>query len=217
MNRSTKILFTVLVGSLLVPAVALAQPGAGQPPPPQGGYYGAPPPTADGGFFMRRGLSVGFGFGLGGMSDTSGPIECGNCDYNPAAFGFDFHIGGMISPRLALLFELWANGQSLESTGTVTLMQGMAMVAAQYWVTPQLWIKGGLGASDLSISYDDGYYEPTSEAVDQGGAIMGGIGYEVMSSRRFALDIQGRLGIGTYDGIQEQITVGTIGVGFNWY
>ena len=207
-----------LAGCLMAPTLAAAQPGAGQPPPSTapGGYYASPPPISDG-FFGRRGISIGFGFGLGAMSDTSGPIECVNCDYNPAAFGFDFHIGGMLNPRLALLLEIWGTGQTLDNAGSVTLMQGMFMVAAQYWVTPQLWIKGGLGAADLSLSYDDGYYEPTSEAIDKGGAVMGGLGYEVMSSRRFAIDIHGRIGIGTYDGIQDQITVGTVGVGFNWY
>ena len=46
---------------------------------------------------------------------------------------------------------------------------------------------------------------------------MGGIGYELYSTREFAVDLQGRLIEGSYKGIDDQITSGTIGVGFNWY
>lgn len=205
--------------SLFAPSTAHAQPGAPPPPPPPGGgggYYATPPPPIHAPYWQRRGLTIGFGFGVGGMSAESGPIECAGCDYDPAAGGFDFHIGGMISPRLALVFEIWGTAQALESSGRTMLVQTMAMVGLQYWLTRQLWIKGGVGAANLSVSYDDGR-GGDSEDIDTGGAIMGAIGYEIMSSRRFAIDLQLRVGSGTYSGIDDQINAATFGVGFNWF
>lgn len=198
----------------LAPTAALAQPGAPPPPPPGqgGGYYGygAPPPLE------RQGVTFGLGFGFGAMEDDSGPIECFDCSYSPLAGSFDLHVGGMLRPELALLGELWFQGQTLDSTGANALVQSMAMVALQYWLTPQLWIKGGLGVSRLDLSYDDGY-AAFSDTIDTGGAVLGAIGYEVFYSPRFAIDLGLRLGAGTYDGIDEQISTVILGVGFNWY
>ena len=38
-----------------------------------------------------------------------------------------------------------------------------------------------------------------------------------MSSRFFALDLQARLIEGSYNGLDDHVTSGTIGLGFNWY
>jgi hypothetical protein len=170
----------------------------------------------EGGFFARQGFTIGFGFGIGGMSSDSNVTQCRNCDYEPAAVGFDLHLGGMINPRTALLGEVWGTVQSVEQSGRTALVQSMFLVAAQYWVTPQLWIKGGVGASQLSLSYDDGF-EGDSTEIDTGGAVMGAVGYEILSSERFSIDLQGRLGSASYDGIGDNITNGTVSLGFNWY
>ncbi|HUH01329.1 MAG TPA: hypothetical protein VML75_04995 [Kofleriaceae bacterium] len=203
---------TVLVGSLSSPA--LAQPGAPPPPPPPGGggYY-AQPPVMDDGFFYREGFTLGFGLGFGGMSSDSNVTSCGNCDYEPAAIGLDFHLGGMVNHRLALLGEVWGTGQAVEQSGRTVLIQTMWMFAAQYWVTPQLWIKGGIGVAQLTASYDDGF----EDEIDTGGGLMGALGYEILSSDRFSLDLQGRLGSASYDRIGDNITAGTISLGINWY
>lgn len=212
-GRTTAAVAALAIG--LLASSAIAQPSGPPPPPPGGGgYYAPPPPPTE---WERRGLSLGFGIGLGGMSDSYGTIGCSNCDYNPASVGLDFHIGAMLNPRMALLFEGWLQAQSLDADGVETLVQTMAMGAIQYWVSPQLWLKGGLGFSHLSISIDDGFRDPESQDIDSGGALMGAIGYEVLSSQRFAIDLQGRLGIATYDGIDEQIETGMISLGFNWY
>jgi hypothetical protein len=211
-GRTTAVTAALAI-SLLASATASAQPGSPPPPPPGGGggYYPPPPPPP---VWERRGLAVGFGLGLGGMSDSQGAIGCASCEYNPASVGLDFHIGGMLSPRFALLFEIWGQGQQMDVSGSETLVQTMLMVAAQYWVTPQLWLKGGLGVSHLSVSFDDGS-EPLD--LDEGGAVMGAVGYEILSSPRFALDLQGRLGMGTYDSAEGNIQTGMISLGLNWY
>lgn len=204
---------------LLAPAAAAAQPSyGGPPPPPRGGYY-SQPPAIPGGFHDRAGrMAIGFSVGLGGMEVGDSEVTCANCDYDPIGVEFDFHIGGMLSPRFALLFEVQANGKTIEENlfGATTLVQATAMVAGQYWLTPQLWLKGGLGGASLSYSYDDGY-ESASEDIDQGLALMGGIGYELLSARNFSIDLQGRLISGSYRDIDQQVTSGSVGVGFNWF
>ncbi len=213
-NRSHLIAFAAI---LLAPAVAAAQPGYG-PPPPQG-YYSQPAPATAGGFHDRTGrMALGFSVGLGGMQVGDDDVTCASCDYEPIAGEFDFHIGGMLSPRFALLFEVQGNAQTVEENnyGATSLVQATAMVAGQYWLTPQLWVKGGIGAASLSYSYDDGY-EAQSENIDEGMAIMGGVGYEVLSARNFSIDLQGRLVSGSYESFDQSVTAGTVGVGFNWY
>ena len=190
-----------------------AQPG-GTPPPPPGGYYGAP--TAPGGFHYRRGFTAGVGIGIGGMSSDSGPIECFDCDYNPAAVSFHGHLGGMLNPRLALMGEIWASGQAIDSSASAVLVQTMAMLAVQYWVNPRVWLKGGLGAAHLSVSVDDGFVQESLE-IDNGLAIMGAVGYELVANRQFSVDLQLRLGSGQYDGIDDQVHVGAFQVGVNWF
>jgi hypothetical protein len=204
------------IKSLLVLAIMLA-PGlvAAQ------GYYGGPgyynqPNRIPGGFHDRTGrLTFGASFGLGGMHDDgSGITNCDNCA-NAAAFELDGHIGGMISPRFALLFEGQVNGRTVHSdvyNGDTLLSQSTEMVAGQFWITPQLWIKAGLGLAQLQadstyVTYDYG----------TGGALMGAVGFELLSARFFAVDLQGRLIEGAYNSGNDHVTAANVGIGINWY
>ncbi len=209
----------LVLAALLIPTAASAQGyygGGGG-----GGYYNSPPPnsTLPGGFHNRQGrLIFGFSLGLGGMSDRGGDIECGNCDYGTAAGEVSGHIGGFLGPRFALLGEAQANIQTL-SSGTfedTQLVQSALMVAAQYWVTPQLWVKGGIGFANVQVDHQ--YWDGTAtEPVDNGMALMGAIGFEVFSARYFSVDLQGRVLNGAYKGIDNSITAGSVGIGVNWF
>lgn len=216
MKRSHLVAFAAV---LLAPAAAAAQPGYGPPPPPPPQGYYSQPTTVPGGFHDRAGrMALGFSLGLGGLNVGDSPVECATCDYDPIAGEFDFHIGGMLSPRFALLFEVQGNAQTIAENayGATSLVQATAMVAGQYWLTPQLWIKGGLGGASLSQSYDDGYTSD-SENIDEGVAVMGAIGYELLSARNFSIDLQGRIISGSYDNLGQDVNAGSIGVGFNWF
>jgi len=211
-----------ILAAVLFPAVAAAQPGAPAPapppPPPPQGYY-AQPPGVPGGFHDRTGrMAIGFSVGLGSLKIGDDQVTCPSCNYDPIAAEFDFHIGGMLSPRLALLFEVQGNAQTIDDNGygATSLVNAAAMVAGQYWLTPQLWIKGGLGAASLSYSYDDGYVSASDE-IDKGAAIMAGIGYELLSARNFSIDLQGRIMSAQYDSFDQNVTSGSVGVGFNWF
>lgn len=210
---------TVLAGALLlvVPSIAAAQPSA----PPRYGYTPTTPaPTADG-FHDRTGrLMLGFSIGLGGMKVGDEDVNCGNCDYDPIAGEFDFHIGGMLSPRFGLMFEAQGNAQTIEENfdGATSLVQATAMVAAQYWLTPQLWIKGGIGGASLGYSYDDDRSDlnDQSQELAQGAAVMGAVGYELLSARTFSIDAQARMIVGSYKDGQD-VSSGSLGLGFNWF
>jgi hypothetical protein len=199
--------------SVLVLALVLA-PGLAAA---QGYYNGGGPPPIPGGFHNRMGrLAWGFSVGLGYMNDNGTAVECGGCNIQPVTFEIDGHIGGMLSPRFALMLELQGNVQqiALDPANDATLSQSLLMGAGQYWLTPQLWIKGGLGFAHLDINNNvNATYSPVAD----GFALMGGVGFELLSARFFAVDLQARLVEGTYHGTGDHITSGTIGVGLNWY
>jgi hypothetical protein len=200
----------LVLAILCAPALAAAQ-----------GYYGpggrAPRSSVPGGFHDRTGrLTWGIGGGIGGMHDGGSLItSCVNCDFKPLAFEGDFHIGGMLSPRFGLMFEGQLNAQTVavdRFNGDTFVTQAAGMFAAQFWVLPQLWIKGGLGLASLRV--DDGVF---IDDFGTGGALMGAIGVELLSARNFALELQGRVIQSSYNSLDDNITSGTIGVGVNWY
>ena len=181
------------------------------------GYYG--PPRGHYGFHHRENrLAWGFSVGVGGMNDHgSGLTNCANCDVNPAALEVDAHVGGMLGPRFALLFEVQGNFQTVSSSirnGDTFLDQSLAMVAGQYWITPQLWVKGGAGVAHLS--FDNAYADQPLD-IANGVALMAAVGFEIFSARFFAVDLQARVVNGSYSGIDDRITAANIGLGFNWY
>ncbi|HET9990814.1 MAG TPA: hypothetical protein VFQ65_19925 [Kofleriaceae bacterium] len=201
----------LVLAIILAPAIASAQYYGGGP-----GYYNGPDNHVPGGFHNRTGrLAYGFSIGLGGMHDDgSGITNCDNCA-NAPALELDFHIGGMLGPRFALMFEGQLNARTVHSdvyNGDTTLSQTAPMIAGQFWITPQLWVKGGLGVAALQadstyVTYDYG----------TGMAVMGAVGFELMSARYFALDLQGRIIEGTYNSGNDHVTAANIGLGFNWY
>ena len=200
----------IIIACLLFPSVAFAQ------------YYAPPPSSHPGGFHYRGGrLIFGGSLGLGGMEDNGGEIQCDNCA--AVAGQIAGHIGGFVGPRLALMGELQGNFQTLSSdrfTGdTEVLTQGALMFAAQYWVTPQLWLKGGIGFASLQVDrsyYGDGIIDE-STIPENGLALMGAVGFELLSAPRFSVDLQGRLINGSYDQIDYNITALSIGLGINFF
>lgn len=201
----------LVVAALLVPGLAAAQ-----------GYYGgggpgySPPPPLPGGFHNRQGrLAYGGSIGLGGMHDSGSNVtSCNTCNYNPLAIELDGHIGGFVTPRLALMAEGQINAQTVQSDfyDDTVLSMNTLMIAGQYWLTPQFWVKGGIGVSQL---YADNAYEVWDFGT--GGAIMAGAGFELMSARNFAIDLQGRIIRGSFNSLNDNVTSGTVGVGINWY
>jgi hypothetical protein len=198
------VLLTVL-GSV---SIAEAQ---GYPPP----YYPPPPPPPPHGVY-RSGLVFGFSGGVGAIHGDNCGDACG------VAGLVEGHLGGMISPRAALLFEIWVADHPWSSGGSSfetfnTFFTG----AAQYWVNDIVWIKGGLGVAELREDFDipyASYYRSTTSDIT-GFALFGAAGVEVLQSYNFALDIQFRVGNGFYSQDGGSLSAQNYGllVGFNWY
>jgi hypothetical protein len=206
----------LILAIVLVPALASAQgyygPGGRGG---RGGYYQGT--TVPGGFHARAGrLTFGASIGLGGMHDDGSAItSCDNCDFNPIAGEFDFHLGGMLTHRFGLMAEAQFNAQTIHSNfvnGDTTVVHSALMLAGQFWLLPQLWIKGGVGLANLRI--DDDFF---TDDLGNGVALMGAIGVELFSARNFAIELQGRIISGTFNSANDHVTSGTIGVGLNWY
>ena len=201
------------IKSLLV-ALVLFAPGLASAQ--RQGYYSNPPQQAPGGFQDRTGRPTwGGSIGLGGMHDDgSGITNCDNCA-NAPALELDGHFGGMLGPRFALMAEVQLNARTVHSSllnGDTVLSQGALLGAAQYWIAPQLWIKGGLGF--VQLQKDDAY---VTYDYGTGLGIMGGIGFEIMSARYFAVDLQARIIEGAYNRGNDHVTSGTVGVGVSWF
>jgi hypothetical protein len=195
----------VVVVALILGGTASAQPG-GQPPPPPppGGPYYAPapmmppPPPPPG----RRGFLIGFGLGGGEIAST----DCDGCE-SLAGFAFDFSVGGMLNPNLAIMYDAF---------GVIRVEEGAALtnsvntLAAQYWVTPIVWLKGGIGVSQIRLSDSEG-----TIAAEYGFGATAGVGVELIRSDTFALDASARLSHGTFDG--GGLSNLAVLVGFHWY
>ena len=77
----------------------------------------------------------------------------------------------------------------------------------------------GIGVANLQVNwsaYGDGIVDASTQP-ENGVALLGAVGYELMSARNFAIDLQGRLINGSYDGINNSVTGLSVGVGVNWY
>lgn len=206
--------FLVLAVLVFAPAVASAQRYGGGG---GGGYYQNPANTQHpGGFHNRMGrLIYGVSLGLGGMKENGQKVDCVNCDYSPISGMGAGHVGGFVSPRLALMGEIQGNIQTISDDryDSESLIQSTLMFAAQYWITPQLWLKGGIGVANLRV---ESYYY-VDELPENGLALLGAVGYEVLSAQRFSIDIQGRLINGSYDGAGVNVSAASVGVGINWF
>jgi len=198
---------------------ALAQGGPGGPaaapgprtPPPAGAN-----PFAGPRFPNRRGLTLGFGGGIGSM-ETSDIAGLGDDSLAGGVFG---HVGWMLTPQLALVGEAFTALQSTGDNigaGDVFLAQTGVFVAAQFWATPQLWFKGGVGGAFASFQDDAGIVEDIGSG-DGGPALLLAAGFEVLHAPRFSLDVQFRFASATYDGVVDtRVSQGIFAIGFNWF
>jgi hypothetical protein len=203
------------LGVLALTAVGVAGTAHAQaqpyyPPPPSYGPppgYGAPPPPPRG--MYRSGFVFGLGLGLGANSASGCGDVCG------FAGVWELHLGGMIDPRLAILFEMWgiyhpwSDGFGDSHTTTNSMFAG----AAQFWVTDNMWLKGGLGVGHVQVTNDSALEINGDET---GFALYGAAGIELVQAYNFALDLQLRIGNGFYSQGGNMQNYGLL-VGVNWY
>lgn len=202
------------------------QPQAPQPPPAQPVPPPAqplPPPYAPGYVysqpigFHRSGFLIGFALGFGTMSQQ----DCKSCEDLDGGAG-EFHIGGMLGPNAALMYDLSLVTHQPEGT-QASLTHALHTIAGQYFFG-RGWLKAGIGRGQLS--YQENQSDPDNrKKSDWGTALMLAAGVELYQGQTFALDLQLRGATVTYEN-QESVensdgtaTITNVGVmlGFNWY
>jgi hypothetical protein len=150
-----------------------------------------------------------FGGALGGGVIWAG---CEDCDVR-ASIGLDVHAGGMLSPRLALLFNAsGATSYTQDFAPTRYVASLLYAGAAQYWLAQPLWIKGGVGIARV-VQSEAPLFE-TFEAETGFGFLLAG-GVELLQRGTFALDAQIAISPAFYAGTSVTDIVALVGV--NWY
>ncbi len=202
-----------LLGSF---SVAQAQYAPPPPPPP---YYPPPPPPPPPRGVYRSGLVYGFSLGIGTFSFANCGDICG------AAGMGEFHLGGMIGPRLALEGDFWGGVHAFSDQyfGDGTTFNGIYTLALQYWLTDIIWVKGGLGGGHIQISASCDIAADCVFDDETGFAFMLAAGIEVVQTYNFALDLQLRYGNVLYSPADNggagdgDTNMFALMVGFNWY
>jgi hypothetical protein len=185
----------------LIPALGVAiaaVPAAADP----GRYYVENPDAS-----VRSGWN--FGAGLGG-----GEISCGGpgCDGVTEAGSLDLQVGRMLRPRLRAVLDIWGMAHHEED---LSVNQSLVTIGLQYWVMNRLWLRGGLGTARAAFTYDGMLGDTAEDDAQTVFGLAGGIGFEILSRRTFALDLEIRGGTGFYDDIRAHNGAFTIGV--TWY
>src|SRR5207253_10416943 len=129
---------------------------------------------------------VGVGLGVGLISAS----DCG--DLCGAGFAGEAHIGGMLNPRTALMFDAWTNIHPVPGTDantTSTIITG----ALQLWLNDIIWLKGGLGLGNTQATDVDTNYPTLGLILDANGfAVIGAGGSGLVHYWNLALDLQRR-------------------------
>ena len=166
----------------------------GQPPPPRpanGGYF--VPDRRRSALDNRSGWFLGAGVGLGatayGGNDTA--------DGSQGGYYFDARFGGMLRPRLAIAVEFLSDGHRQDGDASGfdgARVQNTFGITATYWIRNKLWVRGGLGASNLNI-YREGLDTESSE----GPTFLAGVGYELLHRGLWAFDVSLRLATSSFN------------------
>ena len=159
----------------------------------------------------RQGLVFGGALTGGHMGcETADGDDCGD-GAHPAG-GFSLHLGGMATPNLAVMGELWGMRHDDDNWSA---NQVFATANARAWIVPRLWLQGGLGLARTSVEYEAGPFLAMSES-DSVPAFVAGVGVELVQTPTFGLDLQLRGGSGFYRD-DTRIWNTAIGVGASWY
>jgi hypothetical protein len=188
-NRHRLVIASLVSAATLVPAVALADVYAGTS--------------------VRSGATFGASIGAGAMSCSTDDGE--DCDSEEAG-ALTLHAGAMVTPQLAVVGQLWGMAHTSDN---ITVSQGIAAAALRAWPAPRLWLEGGLGVARATVEYDGALID-VMEKSDLAPAAVAGIGFELLSSDAFALDLHLRGGSGLYE--DEVLVYGVnLGVGASFY
>ena len=156
----------------------------------------------------RSGFTLGLGAGLG-------HLECTGtfCDGVTGASGLDLQAGLMITPRLAMYGDLWA---MVHMQDRLTVSQSMATFGLRIWFVERLWLQAGLGVARASYNYDADVVE-FMDSTNFVPASAAAVGVEILTGRRFALNVQLRAGTGYFRDGDTEVDSVSLGLGANWF
>ena len=174
------------------PSRAAAEPGR---------YYAESPDS-----LVRTGWNVGVGLG-GGEISCSGP----GCEDVTEAGSLDVQLGRMLRPRLRAVLDVWGMAHREED---FKVNQTLVTAGFQYWVLSRLWLRGGVGIASAGFSHG-GDLDDTEDERNSTIGLAGGIGFEILSRRTFALEVALRGGTGFYD--DRRANNGAFSIGLTWY
>jgi hypothetical protein len=172
--------------------------GGGYGPPPSyggqpQGYYHyhhllAPPPPRR---VTDRPFTIGGGIGFGGLALN----ESGGDTWKHNGLSYTARLGIGLRPGLLLLWDI--EGSTIDRSiveGAVarvhSFSQTAQLAALQIFVGDRFFLKGGFGMAQFSR--DDALY------TDWGGAVMGGLGLELVQGWNWSLDVESTLTAASY-------------------
>ncbi|RMH39519.1 MAG: hypothetical protein D6689_16255 [Deltaproteobacteria bacterium] len=197
-----------IVAICALPAIAAAQAPGQVPPAPSR----AAPATG-----VRTGWLLGVGLG-GGSITTRSPDGSALDTYDGLAL--QLRAGRMVTPRFAIVVDAWtlvhgdgrAAEQPSEYDGDPDLAHDVVALAGQWWVTPRLWLLGGVGRASYRVRAPGVAYDS-----DPAAAVEFAIGYEVARASRVAVDLQFRYAGAHYPADDVDLENAALAVGLSWY
>jgi uncharacterized membrane protein YtjA (UPF0391 family) len=162
----------------------------------------------------RTGATFGIDIGAGHMGCTnSDGDDCDDQDNDVhEAGGLAIHGGFLVAPNVAILGELWG---MTHTNDRLTVSQGILAGAVRFWPVPRLWLQGGVGVAVAKASYDAEIvtFEDESDTVP---AAIAGVGFEIVSTDSFGLDVELKGGTGLY---RDDLNIYnlSLGVGVSWF
>lgn len=171
----------------------------------------------------ERPARVGF---EGGIGLYGGEINCsdedGNtlCDGLTEAGGIDLHLNYFFSEGLGIFADVWP---MVHTEDDFTFTHNIVSLGVKVRPAPILTLAVGVGSAQARVRYDFGPFEGESES-EVAPAIFFSAAVEVLRGDSFALDLQGRAGLGFYgddqnDNDQPDITGRNLGLGaaLTWF
>ncbi len=160
----------------------------------------------------RKGLAFGFSSGIANSN-----VKFPSKSQNNTNLALNWKVGYMLNPRFALLLNGAVSIYEYGLSDRKRLRDfGGVFASAQYFISNNFWILGGVGVgTDAPVFYD---LKPENEIETKyysGIGAVSSVGYEFFRKKNFALDLQARvnyssvkLPIGTTNGLTTALLIG---------
>ncbi len=160
---------------------------------------------------QRNGVTLGGALMFGHLGcKTSDGGDCTGSGVAEAG-GLNLRAGIMVSPKLAIALDLAAMTHREDRIKTT---QAMVAVSARGWLARQIWVEGGLGMARATAEYDLTVANVVSQTDTVPGFLVG-VGVEVLSAPKFAIDVGLRAATSFYKNDVQLYNVAlTVGASF---